>query len=340
MTRTSIHGLSFLAIAFHAIAVVFLLSPTVAAAADWSNTAFPVQTHDFGTVAVGAKTEYRFQVNNPFSSDLHIRTVRASCGCTTPIVETPSIAPGSSGTILARFNTHTFKGKRGATLTVVIDRPIYSEVRLRVDGYIRSDMVFYPGAIEFGNLNQGDSVSKSSKLMYAGRNDWEVLDIQSNRPWLIPSFEQTTRGSGRVDYEVTVAVREDAPTGFFQDEVIVITNDRSMPRVPLRVSGSVESALSISPQSIALGSLKPGETVREKMIVRGREPFLIESLTCPGWDVEFEPTVTAKTTHILYPRFTPTAEAIGPNKVVIEIKTAGAQSVIAKALLTADVRDR
>ncbi len=322
------------------VVAVFLLSAPLAPAADWSDAAFPVKSHNFGTVAVAAKTEFRFPINNNFSSDMHIRSVRASCGCTTPIVETPFIAPGSTGNILARFNTKTFKGKRGATLTVVIDRPFYSEVRLRVDGYIRSDMVFHPGAVEFGKLNQGDPAAKTTRLLYAGRSDWKVLDIESNRPWLMPSFEQTLRGSGRVDYQIKISVREDAPTGYFQDEVIVVTNDRSMPRVPLRVSGSVESALSIAPQSIALGSLKPGQSIKQKMIVRGREPFLIESLTCEGWEVEFAPTTVAKTTHVLFPEFTPTETAAGPQKVSIVITTAGDESVTAKALLTADVRDR
>lgn len=330
MFRTPILGLTALA--------ATLISP-FARAEDWADKAFPVKKHDFGTVAVAAKTEFRFPIQNNSANDMHIRTVRASCGCTTPIVETASIAPGSNGSILARFNTHTFKGKRGATLTVVFDQPYYKEVRLRVDGYIRSDMVFHPGAVEFGKVNQGDAVSKTSKLMYAGRSDWKVLDIKSNQAWLMPKIEQTLRGNGRVDYQIQVDIREDAPTGFFQDELIVVTNDRTMPRVPLRVTGSVESALTISPQAIALGTVKPGQSIKQKMIVRGREPFLIESLTCEGWDVEFDPASEAKATHVLFPRFTPTDGTSGPQKVVIEIKTAGDNSVTAKALLTAEVRE-
>lgn len=329
MIRTSIVSVIALAVVTH--------SPVYAA--DWANNAFPVKTHNFGTVAVAAKTEFRFPIRNTTDQDMHIRTVRASCGCTTPIIESKSIPPGGNGSILARFNTHTFKGKRGATLTVVIDRPYYSEVRLRVDGYIRSDMVFHPGAVEFGKVDQGDAITKSSKLLYAGRNDWKVLEVKSNKPWLMPRVEQTLRGNGRVNYDIQVDMREDAPVGFFQDELIVITNDRSMPRVPLRVTGSVESALTISPQAIALGTVKPGQSIKEKLIVRGKEPFTIECLNCEGWRVEFDPTDKEKSTHILFPKFTPEDATKGPQKVVIEIKTAGENSVTAKALLTADVRD-
>ena len=44
---------------------------------------FPVRKHDFGTVAVAAKTEFSFPIENLSNRPIHIRTVRASCGCTT-----------------------------------------------------------------------------------------------------------------------------------------------------------------------------------------------------------------------------------------------------------------
>jgi hypothetical protein len=327
-------------IRINVFALVSLFAVTTVCAEDWSDVAFPIKKHNFGTVAVAAKTEFRFPVNNNQSTRMHIRTIRTSCGCTTPVIETKYIDAGQSGSILARFNTDTFRGKRGATLTVIIDKPFYSEVRLRVDGYIRKDMVMHPGAVEFGHLNQGEAVSKASKVYYAGRRDWQIVDVQSNRPWLIPSVNEVSRGGGRVTYEITVDVREDAPVGFFQDEVVVMTNDRSMPRVPLRVSGQVESPLTISPQAIAMGSLKPGQTVTQKMILLGREPFTIQSIKAEGWEIKFTPLTEPKKTHIVFPEFTPSGVSVGPQKATIEITTAGDQSVTAKALLTADIRDQ
>ncbi|KAA5539875.1 DUF1573 domain-containing protein [Roseiconus nitratireducens] len=308
-----------------------------AAAPKWPDNAFAVQKHNFGTVAVAAKTEFRFPVFNPYNQPLHIQTVRRSCGCTTPIVETEYVQPGQTGSILARFNTDTFRGTKGADLTVVIDQPFYSEVRLRVDGYIRSDMVFHPGSIKFGSVNQGEAVRKSTRVMYAGRDDWEIADVRSNVPWLVPSRKLTSRGAGSCEYELTVAIREDAPTGVFQNEIVVITNDSKRPEVPLPVSGKVSSPLSIAPQAIALGSLKPGQEVRKTLVIKGDQPFTIKTITCAGWDVEFPEVPVAKTMHIVPTRFMPT-DASGPQKVAVEITTAGEASVTAKAILTADVR--
>ena len=310
---------------------------TAKANVGWPNNAFLVKNHDFGTVAVAAKTEFRFPVYNPYTKPMHLQTVRRSCGCTTPIIETEYIQPGQTGSILARFNTGTFRGKKGATLTVVVDQPFYSEVQLRVDGYIRSDMVFHPGSIDFGKINQGESAEKSSRVLYAGRSDWEIVDVQSNVPWLVPTKKLQSRSGGRTDYLISVSVREDAPKGPFQNEIVVVTNDTKRPRVPFGVVGNVESPLTIAPQAIAFGSLKPGQKIEKRLIIKGAQPFTIESITCEGWDVTFPNVAVAKSVHIVPAVFMPT-DASGPQKVAVEIKTAGAQSVTAKAILTADIR--
>lgn len=322
-----------------AIAVTTLISLFVSesASAAWPDDAFPVKNHDFGTVAVAAKTEFRFPVYNPYTQPMHIQTIRASCGCTTPIVESEYIQPGQTGSILARFNTGTFRGKKGATLTVVVDKPFFSEVRLRVDGYIRSDMVFHPGALDFGKLSQGERTTKATKILYAGRSTWQIVDVRSNVEWLLPTVKMTSKNGGKINYELSVAVREDAPTGVFQNEIVVTTNDSKRPRVPFRVTGSVESPLQISPQAIAFGSVKPGQKVQKTLVLKGTQPFTIDSITCAGWDVTYPNLALAKSVHVVPATFMAT-DADGPQKVAIEIKTAGAESVTAKAILTADVR--
>jgi hypothetical protein len=254
-------------------------------------------------------------------------------------VETPYIQPGQTGSILARFNTDTFRGKKGATLTVVVDKPFYSEVRLRVDGYIRSDMVFHPGEIQFGKIKQGESANESTRVLYAGRSDWKIVDVRSNVPWLVPDKKLIKRGAGRMEYQVAVAVREDAPTGNFQNEIVVITNDNKRPEVPFVVAGTVESPLTIAPQAISLGSLKPGQKIEKRLVVKGAQPFQIESIRCEGWDVTFPKPTTSKKMHIVPATFEP-LDVEGPQKVAVEITTAGEQSVTAKAILTADVRQQ
>ncbi|MGI9468053.1 MAG: DUF1573 domain-containing protein [Rubripirellula sp.] len=301
---------------------------------------FPVRKHDFGTVAVAAKTEFSFPIENTSNRPIHIRTVRASCGCTTPIIESKTIAPNETSYIRARFNTDTFKGKRGANLTVVIDRPVYTEVRLRVDGYIRSDMVFHPGAVEFENVNANEPVTQAVKVLYAGRKNWQIREIESPRSWLVADFRELSRARGRINYEVAVTIESGAPTGFFQDELVVLTNDSEMPRVPLRVSGEITAPLRISPGVIALGKIKPGTITLKKLVVLGQQPFVIKSVTAEGWKVDVSLSGEAKKTHILQPKFTASDDAMGPRKSTLIIEAAGDNGVSATALITAEVSSK
>jgi len=299
---------------------------------------FPVKKHNFGNVAVASKTEFRFPIHNTTGRTLHVEAVRTSCGCTTPTVETPYIEPGQTGSIIAKFNTDTHRGQKGATLTVVIRQPFYTEVHLRVEGYIRQDMVFSPGAVDFGKQSVGQELTRTAKILYAGRSDWAVVDVLSSKPWMSVNVKQESRSGQSATYLLTVTLAPNAPAGFFRDELIVVTNDRSKPRVPLMICGELESDLTISPQSIAMGAVKPGETIEKKIVVRGKEPFTVESIEAKGWQVSFDPAAEPKTTHILNVRFVARGETTGQMTSHVIVHTSGGVKASSSATLTAIVR--
>ncbi len=270
-------------------------------AQSWLREAIPPEqrTHDFGTVARAANTEHRFYIKNPLDRDLHIRSVRASCGCTTPIVETEWIKPGETGSILARFNTGTFTGQRGATLTVSFDQPYYAELQLRVSGYIRSDVVLFPGEANFGNVPEGQSKSIDLQLDYAGRNDWKIVEFQSPVDFVETGFKEVSRRGGRVKYRLTVILKESAPAGFHMNQLLLRTDDRNLKTIPVRFIANVEPSIQVSPKLLALGRVKPGEPVRQRLVIKGQEPFTVVGITSDVCDVSFEPAADSKNVHLV-----------------------------------------
>lgn len=266
--------------------------------------------HDFGTVARAANTEHRFYIKNVLDQEMHIRSVRASCGCTTPIIETKTIAPGETGSILARFNTGTFTGQKKATLTVSIDRPYYTELQLNVGGYIRSDIVLSPGEIQFGQLSEGDGKSIQLFLDYAGRNDWKLEQITSPHPFVAAKFEEVSRSAGRIRYSIQADLTADAPIGFLQNQLVLHTNDRRMTSVPLRFNADIKPSIELSPQKITLGDIKPGASSRQRLVVKGQRPFRILDITSDAAQIDFEPTSELKKAHLVNIVITPQNTAI------------------------------
>ena len=98
-----------------------------------------------------------------------------------------------------------------------------------MDGYIRSDIVFHPGAVEFGAIAATEGLRKTVKVMYAGRKNWTIKDVESPQSWLKTSFVETGSSRTKKNYLVTVEIAEDAPAGFFQDELIVDPNHNLIP---------------------------------------------------------------------------------------------------------------
>ncbi|MDX1929298.1 MAG: DUF1573 domain-containing protein [Pirellulaceae bacterium] len=264
-----------------------------------------LRSHDFGTVARSAKTEHRFPITNIYQQPMQISSVRASCGCTTPIIEKQVLQPGETGSILARFNTGTHTGQKKATLTVSITSPVFTELQLNVQGYIRSDIVFNPVEINFGTIAEGAGKTLEADLAYAGRNDWQVLNITAAEPFLKPSIQEVSRKNGQVAYKISVELLGNAPAGNLQSQLTLQTNDNRLTKVPLAVSAIVQSNLEVSPQQLALGELKAGETVQQRFLVRGIKPFRILEIKADDMEVEFDPIEEAKAAHLINLRIKP-----------------------------------
>lgn len=263
--------------------VVFLqLLASSASAQEWAEKMFNTLDHDFGTVARGADTVYRFEITNIYKQDMHIESVTSSCGCTSPSVENDVIKTWEKAYIVAKFNTRTHIGRKGATLTVRFGAPYRAQVQLHVKGNIRSDVVFTPGAVEFGEVDEGEPNEQRVKLTYAGRSDWRILDVMNDNDHFEVELDEINRSGGRVEYELLVRLKGNVPAGYLKDQLTVVTNDQIQQnsRIPLFVSGRIRPEITVTPAQLVLGEIAPGDEVTKRIIVRGKKPFSIVDVTC------------------------------------------------------------
>lgn len=66
---------------------------------------FDKETHDYGTISVGANGECVFTIKNTGTEPLLITNAQASCGCTVPDYPKEPIAPGQSASIKVSYDT-------------------------------------------------------------------------------------------------------------------------------------------------------------------------------------------------------------------------------------------
>lgn len=309
-----------------AIAAILLLAASPCFAEAWVTKMFAETKHDFGTVARGADTVYKFPAKNIYKQDIELLSVRSSCGCTSPTIDKKVLKTGEIGYVTATFNTRTFTGVHGATLTVEVrwkDGGSWrkGETQLRVDGNIRGDVVFQPGAVKFESIDQGTPSEQKVTVTYAGRSNWKLVDVRGASDALEVELTQTQRYTGRVAYDLLVRLKDSAAAGYFNEQLVLVTNDELNPRIPIYVSGRVVPQISVSPESLLFNSVTEGQTVTKKCLVRGKTPFKIVAIKCDDEAcIQCSTDDQASDRHIVEVRFHANTEA-GDVKIPIYITT-------------------
>ncbi len=302
------------------LAALLALAPfSMASAQTWAEKMFAETSHNFGSVARGALAEHQFVIKNIYGEEIHVRGVRSSCGCTTPRVIRNTLAPGEQTAVVAHFNTDTFSGQRGAKLTVTFDKPYYAEVQVEVYGYIRTDVVVSPGQVAFGSVDQGSMAAKKVTVNYIGRSNWKILEARSASPYLTANVREMSRGGSQVSYELSVELADNAPSGYLNDQVTLVTNDQRTEKVPVTVSAIIASEVTVSPSNVLLGNLQPGQTVTKQNVVRAKKPFTIRALVGSDPSFSYEANDEAKQVHLIPVTITaPTKPGKILQKIVVE----------------------
>lgn len=281
-----------------------LLSAGPCLAEAWVAKMFPEQEYDFGVVARGADTVHRFEAKNVYKENVRLVSVRSSCGCTSASLENKDLKTGEVGYVVATFNTRTFTGLHGATLTVEVEwndngTIRQGETQLRVHGNIRGDVVFQPGAVRFQNVDQGNPAEQLVHVTYAGRSDWKINDVRGTSRAFEVELSESQRSAGKVAYDLLVRLKDSAPSGYFNDPLILVTNDEQYPRIPLYVSGRVIPEISVAPEPLMLGDVAHGQQVSKKIVVRGKQPFRIVSVACDSGGFQFRTDEADSERHVV-----------------------------------------
>lgn len=308
------------------LALVWGLAGGVARAQKWAEAMFDHTSHNFGMVARGAKVEHVFPLKNIYVEDVHIASVRTSCGCTQPRITRDTLKTFETGAIVVSIDTRGFLGRKDATITVTFDKPFYAEVQLHTYVYIRSDVVFEPGVVLFNAVPQGTEAQRTVRLLYAGRSDWQVVKAAPSADFLDVQINPTGRGVGEVTYQIVVTLKPNAPAGYLQEEIELITNDalQEARRLVLPVEGSVVPQVSVQPAQLALGMLNCGQVVSKNLVVQARVPFQVLGVKVPDERFSFVLPSSEKSVQVIPVTFR-AGEPLGAvqGEIVIETNLSG-----------------
>ncbi len=99
---------------------------------------FQEKVYNFGKMKQKTSVEHDFVFKNTGKSDLIIRKVRSSCGCTAVSPKEKTIKPGQSSSIKAIFSSGTRIGRQNKSITIITNDPKTPNVILRVTGEVKN----------------------------------------------------------------------------------------------------------------------------------------------------------------------------------------------------------
>jgi hypothetical protein len=308
-----------------------------AGAATWADGLFDELHKDFGSVPRGPTLTHHFRVTNNTRQAINLSSIRVSCGCVSASAFKTYLNPGESTAILARMDTSRFIGVRSVTIYVQFDRPHFEEVRLWVSANARHDFNVTPDTLNIGQVKRGTTPGSAVNLTFYGNTDAQIVSVKGESNYIIPEFKEVRRLDTEVVYQLSAKLRADIPVGKWYTDVWVRTNLPSIPQVRVPLTVEVESALTASPETVALGKLKVKGESERRVIIRGVKPFKITKIQGVDDEVQVrDNTVEAKEVHVLTVKIKPeNAGAVSRRiKVLTDLKEDGEIDFQISALVT------
>jgi len=253
------------------------VSPPPAAGQTFGET-----VHDFGTVPRGSQLLHKFLWRNTTDRPLELMEYQRSCGCTSVSVSPKVVEPGQLGTIEMLMDTKPFAGDKTVTLSLVFGPGTTISGQFQVKAHSRGDIVYNPGQLAFGFLDEGARQTQQLEIEYAGNLEFKIEGIAEQPAGLEVKISEAYRRPGAVGYLVAATLPGDLPSGEFKHTLQLKTNDPANPVLPVLLEGTVRSALTVVPEKLFYGTVKVGRVMNRRITLRSSTGFRVLAIEGQG----------------------------------------------------------
>ncbi len=264
---------------------------------------FDKTENDFGLIKKDAPAQHVFSFTNISKAPIKLRSVKASCGCTTPNWTQEEIAPGKTGSITVSYNTSRV-GSFYKSVTVE-----YDSIEKPIMLYIKGD-VLTPTADDPSNFTQPmgnvafEKTSVNVGSLDSDKSTQVTFRVRNNGPMPIAFMSEKAGAMMAVTYDkrqiapgevatifVNVLGQKFTKWGDFAEDLVLTTNEGIDKEKVLNVSGFLNKIwtaeeLAMLPNiefektEFSGGKVLAGEkvTYTYKFTNTGKEDLVIESV--------------------------------------------------------------
>ncbi|MEM7036689.1 MAG: DUF1573 domain-containing protein [Bacteroidota bacterium] len=254
---------------------------------------FKKTRHNFGTVKEeNGLLEVVFPFENAGTEPIVLKSVKASCGCTTPLWSNDSVGPGSQGFIKVRFNPQNRPGSFSKPISVVgtgtakyHTLTITGRVTPRPKGprdiypFVEGNLRMRTNHLTYGTVRYGKTKSNST-ILYNQSDHPMTFDFATSK---IPAHLAVTLSKDTLPPNDTLTLRvaydgaARGDWGFLFDNIFLKTNDPLQPLKRLNISAKVLDNFPKSSAQKAAGARLRAEEVEHDFgkVPQGEMPTAI-----------------------------------------------------------------
>lgn len=230
---------------------------------------FDRDAHDFGPVAQEADLRTEFRVTNAGDAPLHLRSVRADCGCAGAASDGNELAPGASTTVRVTMRTLTMSGILRKRILVDSDDPTRPTAEFSLKADIFQGIVLAPARFYFGDVAAGTAPSVAVKVLYRDGHGKPFRVTGLEAPGLALRLEQRPFDEDAWHGAlVTATFTAPPPVGTVSGTVILRTDDPGHPRFTLPVQAFVSGKVWVDRRDVSLGIVPAGQGRETAVTVR------------------------------------------------------------------------
>ncbi len=239
---------------------------------------FDTTQHDFGVIDETSEVATAFAFTNTGGSVLVIQDVKASCGCTTPVLAKRRYQPGERGSIEVGFDP-TGPGATQKHITVR-SNTLPAVTRLTITAAVTAFLVFEPKILTLG-VRQYRAEHRGRVTVSSPDENFVIDSVSVNQAHVTARVLPPAQAPGPKTIEITVAPT--APWGGLYFGIDVTATGRPTPDAEpvthqrtIRVAGRLFGRLSASPDLFRF-KVFPGDAIDQTIRLRRADgrPFRI-----------------------------------------------------------------
>ena len=266
----------------------------------WSQAkiSFEKTRHDFGEIKEEegvVSTIFKFE--NTGNKALLLESVKATCGCTTPIWSRDSVAPGYFGFIKVEFNPLGRPGILHKEVIVetngspaVLKLAIVGKVTPRPKGpkdyypFESGNILFRTNHLTYGTILD-DAVAIESTILYNNGKQTIKFSKSGSKvpPHLNPKMSKSSLAPGdtlTLWVEYHAALRKDY--GFTFDDFFLMTNDPGQQMKRINISANIEEHFTSEQKAVAAKAVVPKTSHDFGILMQGQMPTATFTLKNEG----------------------------------------------------------